>query len=735
MPPKLTSKNIFDVVFDTLPADAHIDTGPASLKEELVLDAAGMASGGGGGRGARDQHGGRTTSAGSGGAVSYRRHLLPSSVWGTATAASGRGNGQPSAVDTASASRRDQRDVDILDAEELDDGAPSALGPPPAYAATTAAAPSAAAAPTTTAPPESIFQSIDDGVDGLRGDRFEARRRRRLGGGSGGVGGFEMQMDAEDDAVREATRYAALVAAAPSGEEGDTATAPNAASGTAAAAAAADTSPRGPALPAVSRSGGAQPSSTAPPTQAAMRGGAVSAAEQLALMPPGLDRVYCGSCVMYRHAKGFGFVAPDCGGPDVYFTHDGIGLSFTKLALRAYYLRHGMPVPAAVATAYRAPAATPGDGGVAATTTTTAPLVPGAAETAAVSAAAGLAQSGGGGGVLGAAAALVGTAALPDVANGVCAPPTSPDELAHAEAAASLLTPATAELLQHQVNQGIGGGVRTGDRLSFVVTRNHAGRGGGGRLLRADIIRGVPAARLAMPVEQGWFAPLFPGAVGRKGNPTHSGHAAPLSPPSPTHGSSSTDVSNTTTTTAAAAAADAAATASMLVRYTGCVRTYDAEEQRGYLRCDEADGSGNTPDVIFYGHSLLWDAVRCPPLRRQVRESMRVAYSVCGTERNGKYIATLLTAVDGAPLHDGNMLFADNVQPFFMADASAAGRRRGRGGDGGGGGGGASGGRAAMGVDGGAGPTADGVGGDRKRAKAADDDMLLLYGEDDYPFM
>ncbi|CAJ1019408.1 hypothetical protein, conserved [Leishmania shawi] len=876
MPPKLTSKNIFDVVFDQLPADAFIDTGPASLKEELILEASGMlgSSGKGPGNQRSAQRGGsNVVSSGSdgGGTTSYRRHLLPSAfVAATAAVVRSKARSVPAVPEDSPAAaveqRKDLQDSDVLDAEELEGStaAPlSAQAPPPDYAA--------ASASSTVVSSEGVFRRVDDEVADLRADRFAVRRRggpdapKRCDGGRNATateGGLDMQMDAEDEAVREATKYAGCVAEMQAAKEASaeqqllcswqpiggggplatldarlasskasagigpsfsavgrgtelsvscdaaaegvatpkamgattesslaTPTAELVAVGVSSAAVSGAASARaegqigdrtllsytsgGSQTGSAVRTGvsGCQSASTAgdPLLQqpfgfagAPQKGGTFTAAEQLILMPPGLDRVYTGTCVMYRHPKNFGFISPDLGGPDVFFITDSIALSFTRLALRAFYLRNGLPVPPLVAAAYRvgpakANSIASGEDGAPTNGTTTSVVNAGTASDANGSVpapvssvspgltgvAGGISAAGDGqtrvtGTALGEEGVLGSTPVLAtragDTGDRVLTPPTTGEELAWAEAAASLLTSATAQLLQHQVNQGIGGGLRVGDRLSFVVSRNHAARGGNGRLLRAEFLRGVPAAQLAMAVEQSWFHPLFPGAVGRK---TSTPYRASLRPPPPPPSSSTAGGGGAgdeagMSATAYPLAPFTSAT-STLTRYTGCVRTYDAEEQRGYIRCDELSGSGggNTPDVIFYPHSVLWDLTRCPPLKRQVKECMRLAYSVCGTERNGKYIATLITTPSGAPFCEDNMTFAENVLPFFAAETGGAGWRRGRGEDGNSVGGG----RSAMGMDSGAGASAEGIAGDRKRVKAAEDDMLLLYAEDDYPYM
>ncbi|KAG5484519.1 hypothetical protein LSCM1_07894 [Leishmania martiniquensis] len=847
MPPKLTSKNIFDVVFDELPADAFIDTGPDSLREELMLEAAGIRDGSGrgtGGHRSAQRNGTYTTSSGSGsgggGPANYRRCLLPSAfIAETAVAVRSKGclaSAAPEDPTTAAAAEHGECDhsADVLDGEDLDGTASPMLpgAPPPAYATVHGDVAVASSG--------SAFRRADEEVYGLSANCFAARcqgrhsaQRRRDSGSdvTAAEQGLDLQMDTEDEAVKEAIKYAGGVpdiqpaaevsterqqlscqqpiggsdslnlrgtrlAASSAGAEigpgvsvvGDGAevslSCDAAPGGTAARAVTATTTElvvgRAPsaavcgAPPAESPAGGAvhtgahgsqkvwtavgplpqQPFRVAGAPQG---GGGVTAAEQLALMPPSLDRVYTGACVMYRHPKNFGFISPDVGGPDVFFINDSIALSFTRLALRAFYRRSGVAAPPSVAAAYRAGAAKEsavgvGEDGASINGVTTAlskaataaeasgtvpaplssppPAFPGME--AGVKAA-GDRQAGVPTAVLGAEGVLGATPILStrveDVGDRISIPPTTAEELAWAETAASLLTRSTAQLLQYQVDQGIGGGLRVGDRVSFVVTRNKAARGGNGRLLRAEFIRGVPEAQLAMPLEQSWFHPLFPGAIGQKASTAHGASSLPpLLPPlsaSAERGGSGDGAGASAT---APSLVPNASNSSTLTRYTGCVRTYDAEEQRGYIRCDESDGRGcgNTPDVIFYAHSVLWDLTRCPPLKRQVKESMRLAYSVCGTERSGKYIATLITNPNGEPFCEENMTFAENVRSFFMAEAGGAARRRGRGEDGG---------RVVVGTANGPGAGAEGVGGDRKRTKAAEDELLLLYTEDDYPFV
>lgn len=727
MPPgvKLTSRSIFNALFDQLPADALIDTGPSSLKEELLLEAAGMLQG------------------------------------STAVAKTGLASTAAVAGDLL---------LDDLDGES----------------GMTVSANGLHEARPAPASPSALVGRVDDEETSARaGDGGGAAAQPRDGRltaprARGAPVELQMEVDADDAAVREAMRYATLMArnAAASSSPASSSVADPTSGNLGSRGRGADANSRlgasGGAMAATptrqsfsSVAGGphgagrAGPSSRSDPGFSAkgddrvastggtagpsadhrtqQHGAIITAAEQLQLMPPGLDRVYTGVCAMYRHAKGFGFIAPDIGGPDIYFMKDGVSFAFTRLALRAFYLTHEMPVPPSVAAAYIAPSPIAADKTASAATADGAVLPPQepalatdrAAERSDASATGNRSHP------------PESDRATSTIAGGhraqrtestqqLLLPPTTEEELTTAEKAAALLTTDVAQLLQFQVDQGCCGGMRVGDAMSFVVSKNKAAaRGGGGRLLRAEHIRGLASNHYATPLEQSWFSPLFPTAVGAKNQSHGYGSAGNYHP----GGSGGGDAQKQQRQQSAVAEGDGVAAVSLLQRYTGSVRTYDAEEQRGHIICDEGDGSA--PDVVFYSYAVLWDMERCPASRRQIKERMRVAYSVSGVERNGKYIASLISTPFGEPFREDNMELAENVVPYMVREGGGPGgaRRRGRGDDAEGG----------PGMGGGGGPVALGEldssvrsagvgmgGGEAKRSKAEADEVLLLFEEGDY---
>lgn len=78
---------------------------------------------------------------------------------------------------------------------------------------------------------------------------------------------------------------------------------------------------------------------------AAMNRLKMTAEEQIVHMPPGLSTLYEGTCAIMQPTKGFGFITPDLGGPDIYFTRESVVLTFTRLVLLCHYVQHNIPIP------------------------------------------------------------------------------------------------------------------------------------------------------------------------------------------------------------------------------------------------------------------------------------------------------------------------------------------------------------------------------------------------------
>ncbi|CCW70261.1 unnamed protein product [Phytomonas sp. Hart1] len=349
--------------------------------------------------------------------------------------------------------------------------------------------------------------------------------------------------------------------------------------------------------------------------------------EQLRNMPPGLNRLYRGHCVMLRQSRGFGFLAPELGGPDVYFTLDGVRPTFSALALAAFHMRRGGAVPPSVAAVLQA-----------------APLIEeGRREGEGLD--------------------------------------LTAEEREKASEAAALLSPDTARLLQYHFDCVKGGTVMVKEALTFTVQRNRT-VGGGSRLLRADFIRGLPENAYATQTEQAWFWPLFPKAVGRKITEegpdnahdtfSNAGKAADGVVPTDSLKEGGADLKAPSPKDRDMVSIDGEATVKkdetkekphtlaqtqVLVRYLGTVRTYDTDERRGYIRCDELGDLG----VFFYAEAVLWGVGLAPPQRR-IMEGMRVQYSVANRDRNRKYLATLITSIDGRPFSLENIHFTENLR-------------------------------------------------------------------------
>lgn len=55
---------------------------------------------------------------------------------------------------------------------------------------------------------------------------------------------------------------------------------------------------------------------------------AMSGEQQVELMPPDGPTLYTGTCVLFHAQKGFGFIAADLGGPDIYIARDALHHSY-----------------------------------------------------------------------------------------------------------------------------------------------------------------------------------------------------------------------------------------------------------------------------------------------------------------------------------------------------------------------------------------------------------------------
>lgn len=150
----------------------------------------------------------------------------------------------------------------------------------------------------------------------------------------------------------------------------------------------------------------------------------------------------------------------------------------------------------------------------------------------------------------------------------------------------------------------------------------------------------------------------------------------------------------------------------MLERYVGFIRNYNADLQKGYIACEEqespppatasaeeAEGRGGgghrrllgpsssssrggVPDVLFSASAVL---LLPGTSRRVLSERIMVRYSVCGRGPQEKYIATLVTGLDDAPLSDTNMVYAKPKESSGGRHGSASEGEAGGSGGGGGG--------------------------------------------------
>ncbi|KAG8346664.1 hypothetical protein ERJ75_001765400 [Trypanosoma vivax] len=137
--------------------------------------------------------------------------------------------------------------------------------------------------------------------------------------------GIDIQLDADDEAVQEATKYASLFAEIEAQEKDEF----NHAAGVGTFASSVRCGSNGiVGRSALVGSGGGVGSRS---------GSSLTVEEQIAVMRPEDGIRYSGCCVLFRGIKNFGFIAPDVGGPDVYFTREGIKYAFTRRVLEVFY--------------------------------------------------------------------------------------------------------------------------------------------------------------------------------------------------------------------------------------------------------------------------------------------------------------------------------------------------------------------------------------------------------------
>lgn len=280
-------------------------------------------------------------------------------------------------------------------------------------------------------------------------------------------------------------------------------------------------------------------------------------------------------------------------------------------------------------------------------------------------------------------------------------PPTSADTVSTAWGIAQRLNDTSVALLQWQLEVG-SPAVYNQQRVSFSVHQNREVRKST-RLLRAEQIRGPASAHYALAEEQAWFCEAFPNAVGHKhylvSDSNHSvpaavyagsEKAATVSTSTAENISKSGEDGTGETGTSDPIEARPPLPSRMLERYSGYIRTYNADTQRGYIACDVSesqlmsvsieeqkslnnaedssfrqekpelasreptDGSAPLPDVMFYAGSVLTEPANSKP----IAEGLLVKYSICDKTRQNKYVATLITGMDNEPFSDSNYQFA-----------------------------------------------------------------------------
>lgn len=459
------------------------------------------------------------------------------------------------------------------------------------------------------------------------------------------------------------------------------------------------------------------PSSTSAGTAAgglsASRRTRMSAAEQFERMPPGLPTIYEGVCAVMQATRGYGFMTPDLGGPDIYFTQQDVQLTFTRLVLIAYHLQRpefkgmGLPmvltegVPLCSRGSGAATGGVPQDG----TGLDNEEQQETREEGESAIEAQGDEEEGD------AAIWTAVQATFPPSFTSHNLPRTTIEELRVAWRLAAALSPSQAALLRAAVEVGVPH-VTHSQRLSFTVQSNrrqhHAGR-----LLRAEHIRGPAEQLYATPEEQAWLCDAFPGAIGYcAGEDGGEGVAAGAGQSSRGTRKAEKDGSEDEEGLANGSSSPQPAAASppsrMLERYSGYVKSFNAHMNTGYIACNETDndrgveeeecktekGRGDerlkedgtdshsanaaaakkqkkplfSRDIFFTASTVLMMGTAAGAVN--VMEGLRVRFSIGGRISGGrgqqgsgtfKYVATLITGLDDNPLSEKNYVLTEEA--------------------------------------------------------------------------
>nr|CCD12184.1 unnamed protein product [Trypanosoma congolense IL3000] len=775
-PPRLTSRNLFDEIFATIPADVFLYTGPNSLREKYALIESGQAGAG------------------------SHRSAAPTSL------------AEESAEDSSAVVKGDEGD-DLANEGVLDFNA-----------------------------------AVHQVAGAATRQQLEAYQQQQTAE-NGLVHTIHIQLDTEDGAVQEAMKYASLfddiessqhqhrVDSVEGGrereEEGhgyglqrqkDVGTETGTTSSKEAVQGKFPMLQNGQRQTMLKHAGGG--AHNLPRQQ-------LTTEEQIALMRPGDGRRHSGVCALFRPSKNFGFISPDIGNPDVYFTRESVQFTFTRRVLEVYFGgKHGdgpifgdnNPL-ARVGTRQRqrgpkhrnsrigtatmdvggsrevnrsgtrdldvfiAPSDGNQGGCVKELNTLGAHVGPGndSKEEAVVDAPVEPVPLHTGSGPLepnaqDAPEALTKeeegdrdklTEMTGDVEDeAVCegTEGTVAEDIAAVQYAASILSPEAAQLLLLFLQVGHSMLV-VGEPVTFTVHWNNNGKRSN-RRLRAEAITGLPNNCHALAIEQLWFGMSFSndahnereGGTGhiprwkaamfrptgsdgaqvredeQKGSgETHGGEEEFGEAPAGSEGVQRRrddgkpcvkeeegrvkERCEVTNNAVSPKAGDLQPTCPLVQRHRGVISVYDADEQRGHIR----PASGDLQHVHFSSDGLLW-APWMEASRRCPAEGLVVNYCLICFRKGRKYTATLITAPDDTALCDTNMVWEARSVSDKDAGSSKAGN-------------GSGGSKAEEEVERRNGPGVGGAGSGSNREentqgrKRARDEEMLLLEEDDYGIM